>query len=70
MLEVFPLSILGSSVLFLFITEWQSFRREVGAGSSRLDDELDIKINSETKVGAVREKSGIDQIDSLNSSTS
>lgn len=38
------------------MTEWQSFRREVGAGSSRQDDELDFKINSETKDGVVREK--------------
>lgn len=37
------------------MTEWQSFRREV-AGSSRQDDEIDFKINSETKDGVVREK--------------
>lgn len=36
--------------------EWQSFRREVGAGSSRQDKELDFKINSETEDGVDRGK--------------
>lgn len=38
------------------MTEWQSFRTEVRAGSSQQDEELDFKINSETEDGLVREK--------------
>lgn len=33
------------------MTEWQTFRREVRAGSSQQDEELDFKINSENRRG-------------------
>lgn len=36
------------------MTEWQSFRREVRAGSSQQDEELDFK-SQKTEDGLVRE---------------
>lgn len=38
------------------MTEWHNFRREVGAGSSQQDEELDFKLSSETEDGLVKEK--------------